>query len=357
MLVVVSLWLLYLAKHGLNYSVMDHKTNIRKGQTKMEDKTQKGPTCQQDLSAANMTDFDSFPTNLKDFLYYRHCRNFLMLQDCPDKCRQDEKVFLLFVIKTSPGNYERREVLRKTWAKERQINGLQLRRIFIVGTTDDGFEKIRTNKLLEAEQREHNDIIQWDIRDTHCSLTLKQVLFLEWLNKNCPNAHFLFDGDDDVFTHTGNIVEYLQSLGDDEGSRHLFTGFVRLNDPCVRLRQNKYFVPFQIYKPVLYPPYCSGAGILLSRYTALLMYRMSKSIPLFPMDDVYLGMILAKAGLNLTSHEGIKTLGYHIPSKNVDQLDPCFYKDLLLVHRFLPKELYTIWHRVHDPNLKCFSRK
>ncbi|XP_075896776.1 N-acetyllactosaminide beta-1,3-N-acetylglucosaminyltransferase 3-like isoform X2 [Nelusetta ayraudi] len=312
--------------------------------------------CKHNVSAANITGFDSLPANLKDFLYYRHCRHFPLLLDPTDKCGQDE-VFLLLVIKSSLGNYERREVLRKTWAKERQINGLWVRRIFISGTTGDGFEKIRLNKRLELEQQQHNDIIQWDFKDTHCNLTLKQVLFLEWLDKNCPNVSFLLNGDDDVFAHTENMVEYLQSLEDDAGSRHLFAGFVRLNDPAVRTTQSKYFVPHEIHKPDLYPPYCSGGGILLSRYTALIMHRMSQSLPLFPMDDVYLGMILAKARLMLTSHMGFKTFGLEVPSKNLDRLDPCFYKDLLLVHRFLPTELYVMWKRVHDPDLKCFSRK
>lgn len=314
----------------------------------------KGPTCQQRMSVTNMTEFDSFPDNLKRFLYYRHCRHFPLLLDSPGKCGADH-VFLLLVIKSSPGNYERREVLRKTWAVERKVDGVHIRRLFITGTTAEGFEKIRLNKLLKSEQQEYNDIVQWDFEDTHYNLTLKQVLLMDWLHQNCPHASFLLNGDDDMFAHTENMVEYLKSLEDADGSRNLFSGYLQPNSTPCRDMQNKYFVPREIHVSDTYPPFCSGGGILLSRFTSSVMYYMSRYVPLFPLDDVYLGILLDKAGLAMTSHAGVKTFGLDIPSKKVDKLDPCYYKDLLLVHRFLPAQLYIMWHRVHDPDLKCFS--
>lgn len=80
---------------------------------------------------------------------------------------------------------------------------------------------------------------------------------------------------------------------------------------------------------------------------------MSQSITIHPIDDAYIGMCLAKAGLGPVSHMGFWTLGLHIPSKEVDLYDPCYYKDLLLVHRFLPAEIYLMWDKMFDPNVKC----
>ncbi|XP_042081856.1 N-acetyllactosaminide beta-1,3-N-acetylglucosaminyltransferase 3-like [Haplochromis burtoni] len=312
--------------------------------------------CQQNTSTANTPGFQTLPQHIKDFLYYRHCRHFPMLLDIPDKCGGADKsgeVFLLLVIKSSPGNYERREVLRKTWGEERLHNGVWIRRIFISGTTESGFEKERLNKLLELEQQEHNDILQWDFSDTFYNLTLKQILFLEWMERNCPNAHFLLNGDDDVFANTDNMVEYLQSLKDNDGSQHLFTGHLIQGKGPIRGNNSKYYIPVQVHESDSYPPYCGGAGYLLSHYTALVIYKMSKSINLLPIDDVYMGMCLAKAGLGPVSHMGFKTAGLHIPSNKVDLYDPCYYKDFLLVHRFLPARMYFMWHKIHDPNLKC----
>ncbi|CAG00611.1 unnamed protein product, partial [Tetraodon nigroviridis] len=221
------------------------------------------PRCKRNTAVFNITGFGSLPENIKDFLYYRHCRHFPMLLDVPDKCggaAKSAEVFLLLVVKSSPLNYDRREVLRKTWAAERLHKGVWIRRIFISGTRGEGHEKRRTNSLLELEQREYRDILQWDFSDSFYNLTLKQILFLEWMERNCPGARFLLNGDDDVFAHTDNMVEYLQSLRGNDGSQHLFTGYLIQGHGPVRWKESKYYIPAEIHKEDSYFPYCGGGG-------------------------------------------------------------------------------------------------
>ncbi|XP_027882621.1 N-acetyllactosaminide beta-1,3-N-acetylglucosaminyltransferase 3-like [Xiphophorus couchianus] len=314
------------------------------------------PKCEANMSVADIKDFSSLPDALKNFLYYRHCRTFPLLLDLPDKCGRDNRykeVFLLLVIKSSPLNYDRREVLRKTWAKERLHKGMWIRRIFILGTSGTGNEKKKLNRLLTEEQKDFNDILQWDFNDMFYNLTLKQMLFYGWMERNCPNARFLLNGDDDVFAHTDNMMEYLRNLPDNDGSKHLFTGYVFLDGKVVRWSGSKYFIPVQIQESNTYLPYCGGGGYLLSGYTAMVIYRMSQSIPIHPIDDAYMGMCLSKAGLSPSSHSGVKTLGINIPSEGPDNLEACYLRDLLLVHRFLPADMYLMWKEVHDPHLKC----
>lgn len=314
------------------------------------------PRCEKNVSADSIPDFSSLPANIKDFLYYHHCRHYPVLLDSPNKCGGADNsgdVFLLLVIKSSPANYDRREVLRKTWGEERLQSGVWIRRIFISGTMGSGFEKERLNKLLELENREYHDIIQWDFKDTFYNLTLKQILFLEWMETNCPKAHFLLNGDDDVFANTDGMLEYLQSLNNNNGDKHLFTGHLIQNVGPIRSPGSKYFIPKQVQESDSYPPYCGGGGFLLSGYTAMVIYEMSKSITVLPIDDVYMGMCLAKAGLSPSSHMGVKTAGLYIPSSKLDEFDPCYYKEVLLVHRFLPAQMYLMWNRIHDPNLRC----
>ncbi|CAG00612.1 unnamed protein product, partial [Tetraodon nigroviridis] len=315
--------------------------------------------CKRNTAVFNITGFGSLPENIKDFLYYRHCRHFPMLLDVPDKCggaAKSAEVFLLLVVKSSPLNYDRREVLRKTWAAERLHKGVWIRRIFISGTRGEGHEKRRTNSLLELEQREYRDILQWDFSDSFYNLTLKQILFLEWMERNCPGARFLLNGDDDVFAHTDNMVEYLQSLRGNDGSQHLFIGHLIQNVGPIRTPGSKYFIPVQVQESDSYPPYCGGGGFLLSGFTASVIYNMSQSVTILPIDDVYMGMCLAKAGLGPASHMGVKTAGLYLPSEKLDVYDPCFYEDILLVHRFLPAQLYHMWNRVHDPDLTCSTK-
>ncbi|XP_017268788.1 N-acetyllactosaminide beta-1,3-N-acetylglucosaminyltransferase 3-like [Kryptolebias marmoratus] len=312
--------------------------------------------CEANTSMTSVTDFASLPSPIKNFLLYRHCRHYPMLLDLPGKCggmEKSNKVFLLLVIKSSPNNYDRREVLRKTWAKERMYRGVWIRRVFILGSSSDGHEKEKLNKLLQVEQEEFSDILQWDFHDTFHNLTLKQTLFLEWVKGNCPNVRFLFNGDDDVYANTDNMVEYLQSLEDNDGSKHLFTGYLFINEKVVRWSKSKYFIPVVIQETNTYPPYCGGGGYLLSGYTALVIYKMSLNITIHPIDDAYMGMCLEKAGLEPSSHIGVKTLGLNIPSKEQDALEPCYLRQLLLVHRFLPPEMYLMWKQVNDPRLDC----
>ncbi|KAL1270200.1 hypothetical protein QQF64_032489 [Cirrhinus molitorella] len=237
-----------------------------------------------------------------------------MLLDVPDKCggpQNSADVFLLLVIKSSPENYERREVLRKTWAKERQHRGVWIRRLFISGTSATGFEKHRLNKLLKMENIENNDILQWDFHDSFFNLTLKQILFLEWMERWCPHARFLLNGDDDIFANTFNMVEYLQGQKGNDGSKHLFTGHLIQNVGPIRHPSSKYYIPVQVQESKRYPPYCGGGGFLLSSFTAKTIYNMSHYIDLLPIDDVYMGMCLEKAGLQPTSHLGAVLLSLY----------------------------------------------
>ncbi|KAM4599189.1 N-acetyllactosaminide beta-1,3-N-acetylglucosaminyltransferase 3-like [Fundulus diaphanus] len=315
--------------------------------------------CKRNTTVANVSGFASFSPMIQDFLYYRHCRSFPMILDIPDKCGgadEPEDVFFLIVIKSSPMNYERREVLRKTWAEERSYKGKMIRRIFIIGTDGSGFEKEKLNKLVMLEHQHYSDILQWDFKDSFFNLTLKQILFLKWMERRCPQARFLLNGDDDVFANTNNMVEYLQSLKDNDGSKHLFTGQLLSYSLPVREPWSKYFVPFLVYEKEFYPAYCSGGGYLLSGYTASVIYKISALIQILPIDDVYMGMCLAALKLNPDSHMGVKTLGWYVPSKKVDTYHPCFLKELLLMHGLPPSDLYFLWHQINNPNLNCNAK-
>lgn len=130
--------------------------------------------CRANTSVAALPDFPGQPPHVRDFLLHRHCRDFPLLQDAPlGKCAQP--VFLLLVIKSSPSNYERRELVRRTWGRERQVQGAPLRRLFLVGTAPEPKEARKVNRLLAMEARAHGDILQWDFHDSFFNLTLKQV--------------------------------------------------------------------------------------------------------------------------------------------------------------------------------------
>ncbi|XP_019403605.1 PREDICTED: N-acetyllactosaminide beta-1,3-N-acetylglucosaminyltransferase 3 [Crocodylus porosus] len=314
------------------------------------------PVCRENASVANLSGFAGLPAHVKDFLRYRHCREFPQVLDVPGKCGGPEAsrgVFLILAIKSAPANYERREIIRKTWGAERTYAGARIRRVFLVGTVLDPREASKLDQLLQLEAAEHGDVLQWRFVDSFFNLTLKQVLFHTWLEARCPGVRFVFNGDDDVFAHTDNIVHYLQGMGDEGSERHLFVGQLITNVGPVRAKWSKYYVPEQVTAAKLYPPYCGGGGLVMSGFTTHAIYRESLNIEVFPIDDVYLGMCLEKAGLVPASHMGIRTVGFHLPSAKLAAFDPCYYKELLLVHRFVPYEMLVMWRALHQPGLKC----
>uniref|UniRef100_A0A8C6T4D4 Hexosyltransferase n=1 Tax=Neogobius melanostomus TaxID=47308 RepID=A0A8C6T4D4_9GOBI len=357
--ILVCVQVNYQTNNDFDISLNNYSENLTEEEAAYQRLIMEWPKCEQNMSAANISGFSSLPAHIQQFIYYRHCRHFPVLLDIHDKCGGSEKssdVFLLLVIKSSPGNFDRREVLRKTWARERQHNGLWIRRIFIAGTAESGVEKDRLNKLLKAEQREYRDILQWDFDESFFNLTLKQILFFEWMKHRCPKVHFLLNGDDDVFANTDGMVEYLRELPDNNGSSHLYTGYVFENTAPVRWSGSKYYIPKQITEFDIYPPYCGGGGYLLSGHTAMAIHNMSVSTEVHPIDDVYIGMCVEKAGLLPTVHTGVKTLGLTIYNQKMDEHDPCYIKGLLLVHRFLPAQMYLMWNKMNDPHLRCGVR-
>ncbi|KAG8454669.1 hypothetical protein GDO86_001042 [Hymenochirus boettgeri] len=294
---------------------------------------------------------------MKDFLTYHHCKSFPQLLDSPMKCGEpskSEKVFLLLAIKSSPANYEHREAVRKTWGAEKTFNGVNIKRIFLSGIPKPEREGKRIMQLLNIESQMYNDVLQWEFYDTFYNLTLKQVLFLTWLEANCPGAQFIFSGDDDVFVNIKNVVIYLKGQGKAGSKQHHFVGALNIGMPPVREPYSKYYVPQQLFNETSFVPYCGGGGIIMSGFTACSIFKASQNIPLFPIDDAYLGMCLKKAGLKPENHEGIRTFGIQLPA--VDSFDPCYHREMLVVHRFVPYEMLVMWKFLQLTELNCTKK-
>ncbi|GCB85391.1 hypothetical protein scyTo_0026062, partial [Scyliorhinus torazame] len=256
------------------------------------EKRKTAPLCIGNKTVLSLPKFAEEPQHIKDFLMYKHCREFDLLQNAPGKCggrNNSPNVFLLLVIKSSPLNHYRREMVRRTWGKERVFRGVQIRTVFITAVSPDQKERKKLNRVLELENQQHQDILQWNFMDTFFNLTLKQYKLMQWLDDYCPGAQFIFNGDDDVFVHSDNMVEYLQNRN---ASQHLYVGYLIAGVGPIRARWSKYYVPQLVSQTKSYPPYIAGGGILMSRFTAIAIYRAARAIEFLPIDDVFFGMCL-----------------------------------------------------------------
>ncbi|XP_067837635.1 N-acetyllactosaminide beta-1,3-N-acetylglucosaminyltransferase 4-like [Heptranchias perlo] len=280
----------------------------------------------------------------KDFMMYRHCRDFPLLLKA-SSCRERD-TFLLLAVKSLAENADRRASVRSTWGQERTVAGARIRRVFLLGMTESRIRSQAVQAMVEHESEEHGDIVQWGFRESFFNVTLKETLFWKWFSEDCRAVPFVLKGDDDVFVNVENVVEYLKDFNP---ANDLYVGDVFRNWYPTRVAQSKYFIPLFLYGNEPYPPYAGGGGYLLSGASIQKLYNVSKTEELFPIDDAFVGICAQRAKIEVTSHAGFRTYG-NIP------YDPCIYKELMLVHRVTPNELWLIWSLLKDANKMPCSR-
>ncbi|XP_069830563.1 UDP-GlcNAc:betaGal beta-1,3-N-acetylglucosaminyltransferase 7 isoform X2 [Dendropsophus ebraccatus] len=305
--------------------------------------------CTANGNLTNLDWFKSLEPNFQQFILYRHCRYFPMIMNNPQKCYGD--IDLLIVVKSIITQHDRREVIRKTWGKEKEVNGKKIRTVFLLGTAMKDEERANYQKLLEFENQIYGDILQWDFLDSFFNLTLKEVHFLKWMTIYCEHVSYIFKGDDDVFVSPDNILDYL----DGNNSPDLFLGDVLYKARPIRRKDNKYYIPTSLYDKSLYPPYAGGGGFVMAGSLVKRLLKASETLDLYPIDDVFLGMCLEIVKVNPIMHEGFKTFGIVRNKNSKMNKDPCFFRSMLVVHKLLPPDLLQMWELVHS-NLTC-SRK
>ncbi|XP_022045356.1 N-acetyllactosaminide beta-1,3-N-acetylglucosaminyltransferase 2 [Acanthochromis polyacanthus] len=290
-------------------------------------------------------DYNSLPDRFKDFLLYMRCRSYPIMMDQPDICK--EPPFLLLAVKSLAPHFDRRQAIRESWGRAGLTANQTVVTIFLLGNATAGDHHPDLSGMLHYESVRHKDIIQWDFRDSFFNLTVKEVLFLEWIQTRCSGARFIFKGDDDVFVNTYRILNFLRGLSEPK-ARDLFVGDVITNAGPHRDKKVKYFVPESLYVG-MYPPYAGGGGYLYSGDVAARLYNASQRVALYPIDDVYTGMCFRKLGLAPEKHKGFRT--FNIEEKY--RFNPCAYKSLMLVHPRTPQEMIQIWEWLSSPDVVC----
>ncbi|XP_067249762.1 UDP-GlcNAc:betaGal beta-1,3-N-acetylglucosaminyltransferase 7, like [Chanodichthys erythropterus] len=306
--------------------------------------------CSENSTITNQAWFRRLNPKFREFVLKRHCRYFPMLLNHPEKCSGD--VDVLVVVKSVIEEHDRREAVRQTWGKEQEIQGLKIKTLFLLGTPATGKDERNLQALVQYEDRTYGDILQWDFMDTFFNLTLKEVNFLRWFNIYCSGVPFIFKGDDDVFVHTKNLIELIGFRVDENKVENLIVGDTILEAKPIRNRQSKYFIPKELYDK-RYPPYLGGGGFLMSSQVARRLFVVSESVELYPIDDVFLGMCLQKLHIVPELHLGFRTFG--IIKRKVTPLnrEPCFFRNLIVVHKLMPQELLHMWNLVQNGELSC----
>uniref|UniRef100_A0A672FUV0 Hexosyltransferase n=1 Tax=Salarias fasciatus TaxID=181472 RepID=A0A672FUV0_SALFA len=296
------------------------------------------------------------PFDFQGYLREKDKRKFRLLIDQPDKCQLTGAPYMLIAVKSVAADFHKRQVVRRTWGREGHFqNDVSIRTVFLLGVPRNRSALPLWEQLLAYESDAYKDILLWDFEDTFFNLTLKETHFLEWVNSSCPHVKFIFKGDADVYVNIENILEMLRGQKWDED---LFVGDIIIHAKPIRRRTSKYYVPEFVYGGGLYPNYAGGGGFVMSGHTARRLSSACQQVELFPIDDVFLGMCLQVIGVKPSRHQGFRTFGIPRPSAapNLQTFDPCFYRELMVVHSLSVPQIWLMWNLLHDPKLSCHNR-
>ncbi|KAM7058473.1 UDP-GlcNAc:betaGal beta-1,3-N-acetylglucosaminyltransferase 9 isoform 1-T2 [Molossus nigricans] len=310
------------------------------------------------------------PTRTFDFGRYLRAkdqRHFPLLINEPHKCRgygaPSAGPDLLIAVKSVVADFERRQAVRQTWGTEGRVQGALVRRVFLLGVprgasydwaeAEGEGKQTHWQALLRAESRAFEDILLWAFDDTFFNLTLKEIHFLAWASAYCPDVRFVFKGDADVFMHVGNLLEFLAAR---DPAQDLLAGDVIVQARPIRAQASKYYIPEAVYGLPVYPAYAGGGGFVLSGATLRRLASACAQVELFPIDDVFLGMCLQRLRLTPEPHPAFRTFGIPQPSAapHLRTFDPCFYRELVVVHGLSAADIWLMWHLLHHPHgLAC----
>ncbi|CAO2632516.1 Beta-1,3-galactosyltransferase 5 [Lemmus lemmus] len=253
---------------------------------------------------------------------------FLQLPDID--CKQNPP-FLVLLVTSSHKQLAAHMAIRKTWGRETKIQGQHVKTLFLLGDSDSPDEMNATAQ----EGKQHRDIIQKDFKDDYYNLTPKTLMGMEWVHHFCPQAAFVMKTDSDMFVNVDYLTELL--LKKNKTAR-FFTGYIMYDYRPIRETVSKWFVSKFEYPWDTYPPFCSGTGYVLSSDVASKVYNVSESVPFLKLEDVFVGLCLAKLKIR---PEELHTEPTFFPGGLYFSV--CRFRKIVTCHSLTPQNLLYYW--------------
>lgn len=281
--------------------------------------------------------------NYTDWHYKEDPHEYAYIHNPTDLCMSNEvyeNLFLLILVASHPENVRRRYFIRKTWGSQSLFYASsKTRTVFLLGR--DLTSNHTTHNQVTQEFLYHNDILQEDFVDTYLNLTIKSIMGLKWVSRFCPKATFVMKTDDDMLINIDRLLAYLQ-----RASTTSFFGGKMAKTTVIRDYDNKFFVPRSVYPKDVYPPYCEGLGYLMSYDVVHKLYFTSLTTPLFPWEDVYIGMLLTQLPIKLINIPNFFAEGWYFDENDrikltryaISKLRACF-----TFHSLSQNEMFQIW--------------
>ncbi|GMT32594.1 hypothetical protein PFISCL1PPCAC_23891, partial [Pristionchus fissidentatus] len=179
----------------------------------------------------------------------------------------------VIVVRSAPKASDYRNYIRRTWAKDAKGYAPV---IFVVAKG--------ANLTKEAEI--HGDIMQLNYPDSYYSLSKKMTGTYRWFLSLPSSINKLVVVNDDVVLHVKNLQEMdLPPLYDTWVVGKVSRGYPRLIFPWIT-----WYVSGDSYPQMCYPRFIQGSSMVFSRSAVKEIFDGVCSIPLLPLDDVWMGV-------------------------------------------------------------------
>ncbi|XP_067633418.1 beta-1,3-galactosyltransferase brn-like [Eurosta solidaginis] len=208
--------------------------------------------------------------------------NYSFINNASDKCGSAAPK-LTIIIKSALANLGHRNVIRRTWGYEHRFSDVQIRRIFLLGSSSD----LSIQHIVANESSNKKDIVQIDFLDVYFNNTIKTVMGMQWALNYCANIS------PNLYPRPNSNTYVAESLKDD-----LYAGFVLQTAPH-RHKFSKWYVPLSEYPFNLWPPYVTAGAFILNRNALMKLYKTAMHLKQFRFDDVFLGIAALKSDLKL----------------------------------------------------------
>lgn len=259
--------------------------------------------------------------------------NYTYVLDNENICQPTDRspsVDIIVLISTIHSNVERRKALRETWLTPTSRNQGSIRYVFLLGMTSN----VNLQVAVETESATYRDIVQEDFIDHYNNLTLKTMMGFKWASIKCKGAKYVLKTDDDMYVNLPALKLTLKKY--DSVLKTSIGGQCRINESPIRQKGYKWYVPREMYPPSQFPGYCSGTGYVTSMDVVQKVYEVSKHVPFFYLEDVYVGICVHRLGMKVTRIQGFNA--GRVPLG-------CNYKNSYVItsHQLDPKLLRAAW--------------
>lgn len=243
---------------------------------------------------------------------------------CPNN--GNDLKFFMFVV-SAPDHQARRMAIRQTWGSYGQRRDISV--AFLFGVTDDPTKQ----NLLAEENALYGDLIMGRNHDHVENLTLKAINILEWANKYCSNAKFVFKTDDDVFVNVKNLLEVVEEHKNAERS---IIGHLAHNWYPQR-NSGKYDVSMAVYPNSTWPDFITGPSVLISRDIIADLFESTLKQVYIKLDDVYLtGLSIRSLNIKLVNNERFFDVRRKFENCDISG-------KIVNLHAITPDNQYVLW--------------